>query len=243
MRVLRIYHGGRTSAHRARDRALLHAGVDVSLVVPARWPDAADGALLEDTIPTFELPVTREGDVNRHTYRSRAVLRDLIAIVQPEVLDVHEEPFSAVAHQWLAAAQIDLPIVMYTAQNIAKRFPPPFAQYEHVAYQRTSALYACSAQAASVVRGKGFPGLIEVLPLGYDDSVFGPGVQSLDDDELTLALSGRLVPEKGVTDAVRILARVHAVRPTRLVIIGAGAEEASARELARTLGVSDRIRF
>ena len=86
---------------------------------------------------------------------------------------------------------------MYTAQNVDKRFPPPFAQYEQAAHRRVAALYPCSAQAASVARGKGFAGRLEVLPLGYDDELFTPGTQSLDDEELVLALVGRLVPEKG----------------------------------------------
>jgi len=41
LRVLRIFHAGRNPAHRARDRALLAAGVDVVYVVPRTWPEAA----------------------------------------------------------------------------------------------------------------------------------------------------------------------------------------------------------
>jgi glycosyltransferase involved in cell wall biosynthesis len=56
-----------------------------------------------------------------------------------------------------------------------------------------------------------------------------------------LGLFGRLVPEKGVLDAVRVLARVNAVRPARLVCIGRGPEEASARRAAAAFGVEDRV--
>jgi glycosyltransferase involved in cell wall biosynthesis len=134
-----------------------------------------------------------------------------------------------------------MPVVMYTAQNVDKRFPPPFAQYEQAAHRRAAAMYACSGQAASVARGKGFGGLIEVLPLGYDDAAFTPGSQSLDNDEIVLALIGRLVPEKGVADAVRILALVNEARPARLVIMGSGPEERPARALAAAIGVADRL--
>jgi glycosyltransferase involved in cell wall biosynthesis len=124
-----------------------------------------------------------------------------------------------------------------------KRFPPPFAQYENAAHLRVAGLYPCSAQAASVARGKGFNGVIDVLPLGYDDARFSPGTQSVEDTEIVLALIGRLVPEKGVTDAVRILARLNLVRPTRLLVNGGGPEEAPARALAKTLRVEDRLDF
>lgn len=243
MRILRVYHGGRSVAHRCRERALLEEGVDVSLVVPASWPEPDTEPEISEEFRVIELPVSRPGDVNRHTYRDLRTLRKIIDDVQPELLDIHEEPFSLAGKQWLTAARATLPVVMYTAQNVDKRFPPPFAQHEHSAHRRVSALYPCSTQAASVARGKGFTGLIDVLPLGYDEAVFTPGSQSLDDHDLVLALFGRLVPEKGVTDAVRVLAHVHAARPARLHVVGAGPEEEHARKLAESLGVADRLEF
>jgi len=241
IRVLRVYHSGRDPQHRARERALVAVGVDVTLVVPSGWPDAAAEACLSpETFRVIELPVRRAGDVNRHAHVEDGALRRLIAEIRPDVLDVHEEPFSVVARQWLRAAP-NLPVLMYTGQNVDKRFPPPFSRFEAAAYGRVGAFYACSRQAASVLRGKGFAGTIEVLPLGYDDTMFRLGSQSLDSDEIVLMLAGRLVPEKGVDDAVRTLARVHAIRPARLVVIGSGPEAARARELASSLGVGDRL--
>ncbi len=114
---------------------------------------------------------------------------------------------------------------MYTAQNVDKRYPPPFAGYERPAHRRVAALYPCSRQAASVARGKGFTGLIEVIPLGYDPGVFIPGEQSVDDDELVLALAWPPRAGKGCPGRRRVLARLNAARPARLVIVGSGPEE------------------
>jgi glycosyltransferase involved in cell wall biosynthesis len=244
MRVLRVYHAGRDPQHRCRERALVAAGVDVTLVVPSAWPDPGS----EDTLPSesfriIELPVRRAGDVNRHVYADTEALRRVIDGTKPDVLDIHEEPFSACARQWLRAPARQLPVVMYTAQNIDKRLPPPFFGYERFAYQRVAAFYPCSRQAASVLRGKGFAGEIDAVPLGYDPTVFQVGSQSVAVGEIVLLLSGRLVPEKGADDAVRVLARVHAVRPARLVVSGRGPEEARVRRLAEALGVIDRIEF
>jgi glycosyltransferase involved in cell wall biosynthesis len=130
---------------------------------------------------------------------------------------------------------------MYTAQNVDKRYPPPFDRYERRCHQRVEALYPCTKQAAAVARGKGFDGLLDVIPLGFDPTLFRPGNQSLDDDVVTLLLSGRLVPEKGVLDAVRVLAHVNEIRPARLVLVGQGPEGAEAHRLAAQLGVADRI--
>lgn len=241
MRVLRVYHGGRIASHRQRELALADTGLDLTLVVPRNWLEGSPKLDSEDGIRLVELPVSKPGDVNRHGYKSTQQIPRTIAQVKPDLLDIHEEPFSVAARQWLAAAPPDLPVVMYTAQNVDKRFPPPFDRYERAAHRRVAALYPCSRQAASVARGKGFTGLIDVLPLGYDDALFTPGSQSANDDELVLALAGRLVPEKGIVDAVEILARVNATRPARLVVVGSGPEEATARQRAAKLGVSDRL--
>jgi glycosyltransferase involved in cell wall biosynthesis len=80
-----------------------------------------------------------------------------------------------------------------------------------------------------------------VLPLGYDEKLFFAGEQALDDVELVLGLFGRLVPEKGVLDAVHVLAWLHTQRATRLIVVGGGPEETSARRLASELGVADHF--
>ena len=167
------------------------------LVVPSTWPEG-ESHIAESDVTVVELPVNRAGDVNRHRYEHPAELGRVVRQVDPDVLDIHEEPFSVASSQWLKASPKHLPAVMYTAQNVDKRLPPPFYAYEQRAYKRTSALYPCSRQAASVARGKGFTGIIEVLPLGYDPAVYYPGRQSRN-DEITLGLLGALCQKKVAT--------------------------------------------
>jgi glycosyltransferase involved in cell wall biosynthesis len=236
LKVLRVYHAGGDPAHRARERALLAAGLDVTLVVPQAWPGSDLGF---DDVPSRSLRITRSGDVNRHGYADPAHLRQVLDDVAPDVLDIHEEPVSEAARQWLAAAR-GIPTVMYSAQNLDKRFPPPFAQYERAALSRVSGFYPCSAQAAAVLRGKGYRGRLRVLPLGIDSGLHHAGAQDHTADEVVLGLVGRLVPEKGVNDAVRVLHAVHQVRPARLLVVGDGPAQAAARALSRELQVADR---
>lgn len=241
MRVVRIYHGGRDPAHRKRNEALMSAGVEVILVVPTVWPDSGSEELLRSTpYKIVEVPVRRPGDVNRHSYRDVRRLRQVITTISPDLVDIHEEPVSVAMRQALAAAG-GLPCVGYTAQNVDKRFPPPFAQYEQAALAQLAGLYPCSRQAASVARGKGFSGAIDVLPLGYDESAYFAAAPRPADADFVLGLVGRLVPEKGVLDAVEVLSRVRRARPTRLVIVGTGPEEARARRRAAELGVSEAL--
>ena len=242
MRVLRVYHGGRDPSHRRRDRALVAAGVDLTVVVPQRWSEGgAQDVLTDEPFPMVELPVVRTGDVNRHRYAEPAALTAVLADVQPDLVDLHEEPFAAVTRQWLRVLPRSVPVVGYSAQNIDKRWPPPFAQWELAALRRLTAIYPCSRQAASVLRGKGFTGLLEVLPLGVDGGLLTAGTQRHDDEVWTLLLVGRLVPEKGVRDAVEALARIRRHRPCRLVVAGRGPEGDLLAGVAQQLGVGEYV--
>lgn len=244
MRVLRIYHAGRDPRHRSRERALAAAGIDVTLLVPSIWPDeGGERKLSDESFRVSELAVRRPGDVMRHQYVDARAFAQLIRETRPDVVDIHEEAFSVLSHQALALLPRDVPVVMYAAQNIDKRLPPPFSGYERVAHRRVASYYPCSRQAASRLRGTGFAGLIEVLPLGYEEAMFTAGSQSLDADELVIMIVGRLIPEKGIDDAVRVLAGVNAFRPARLVVSGRGPEEERARNVAAWLGVTDRVEF
>ena len=240
MRVLRVSHAGRDHAFRHRERALVAQGVDMTLVVPRSWSGDHPQPLPEEPFRIIELDVLRPGDPDRYSYVEPAALRQVVRMIRPDVLDLHEEPTSRATRQWLRVAG-DLPVAMFTAQNLDQRFPPLVAQRERVALRRADALYPASRQAASVARGKGFGGIVEVLPLGFDDSIFASGRQSLDDSPIVLGLVGRMVPEKGVLDAVRVLEAVSAVRPARLHLVGSGPQVQQARRLATELGVAEAL--
>lgn len=242
MRVVRIYHAGRDEAHRARERALAVQGVELRLVVPTAWPGPSTG-LERERFDVVQLDVERAGDVNRHRYSDEKALRAAIGDWRPDVVDLHEEPVSVAAGQVLQAAD-GLPVVMYTAQNLDKRWPPPFAGMERRALSRAAAFYPCSRQAASVLRGKGYRGPITVLPLGVDPAAHRAGAQDLAaDPEVVLGLVGRLVPEKGLTDAIDVLAAVRAHRPARLLVVGQGPDEAAGRAHAAQLGVAEAVQW
>lgn len=239
LRVLRVYHSGRDPAHRRREDALAARGVDLTLVVPSAWPDAGSEQMLSPTsYPVVELPVSRPGDVNRHRYESASSIVSAVREFDPDVVDLHEEPFSAVVAQLLRALPVSVPVVSYTAQNVDKRWPPPFAQWERRAFARLAGIYPCSRQAASVVAGKGYRGVVAPLALGIPADVYSAGSQSLSDDVVRIGLVGRLVPEKGGTDAVAVAAAVARVRPCVLVVVGDGPSRDELSSYAASLGVS-----
>jgi glycosyltransferase involved in cell wall biosynthesis len=239
LKVVRVYHAGRDDAHRERDRALVRAGVDVTLVVPQVWP-GAPAELAAESFEIVELPLLRPGNVNRCRLANPDDLIAIVDRVHPDIVDLHEEPFSAITHQILRRLPSTQRVVTYTAQNLDKRFPPPFSSWERQALGRIQGIYPCSNQAASVVVGKGFAGEVAVLPLA-PPSFFTVGDQTPPDDEIRMLLVGRLVGEKGVLDAVRVLSGINEHRRATLTVVGDGPEADAVQTLADQLGVLDAL--
>jgi len=95
----------------------------------------------------------------------------------------------------------------------------------------------------------GFEGEIEVIPNFVDADRYRPGcgpearARLASPDERILFHVSNFRPVKNVPDIVRVFARVAAELPARLVLVGDGPDAAACRELARELGVHDRVRF
>ncbi|MBS1847824.1 MAG: glycosyltransferase, partial [Actinobacteria bacterium] len=94
-----------------------------------------------------------------------------------DVLDIHEEPAALATAEvlvlaWLAGVRPA--VALYSAQNIAKRYPPPFRWFERVALRRAAAVHTCNDEVGPILRAKGFRGRVENLGLGVDVAHFAP---------------------------------------------------------------------
>jgi glycosyltransferase involved in cell wall biosynthesis len=243
MRVLRIYHSAVVDEYRTRDRLLrLRHGHDLEVVAPPAWEEG--GSLVspgaESDVPLHIVGVRgRRDHPNLFWYRSRE-LRQIVRRVAPEIVDLHEEPYSLAAAGALRAIAHEAPaarVCIYTAQNLDRRYPPPFSGLERRALRAASAAYPCSVGAAERLRARGFRGMIHVLPLG----VTVPPPRDRTAAIRRIGFVGRLEPYKGATLALR--AFIAATRGTGHVmeIVGAGTELDALRSLAAK--DADRIVF
>jgi glycosyltransferase involved in cell wall biosynthesis len=136
-----------------------------------------------------------------------------------DVLDIHEEPFALATVEVLALRALRqvvtrqprklAPYALYSAQNLAKRYPPPFRWLERAALRHAAAISVCNAAAGRIVRGKGFRGAVYEIPLGIDPAIFQPGdrpERSADanadadagNSPIRVGYAGRLEEHKGV---------------------------------------------
>ncbi|KYH43066.1 glycosyltransferase [Branchiibius sp. NY16-3462-2] len=248
MRILRLSHSGVVAAWRGRDEALRSSGNSVHLLCARRWNPV--GRVVElSAADRADENLTGVRTWGSHpalfVYDPRALWRAL-GSQRWDVLDVHEEPFALATAELLVLRWLrrcPAPYVIYSAQNIPKRYPIPFRWFERSILRHASGAYPCSRAAGRIMQRKGFPGRPTVIPLGFDPAVFHPGPAARPGglpSAIRIGYVGRLVPLKGIATLLEAL-QPHP--QLRLEICGTGPQEDELRALAAQLGISERVTF
>lgn len=175
-------------------------------------------------------------------------LRQILA--QPwDLVHCWEEPYVLAGGEvaWWTPRQT--PVVFYSAQNIAKRYPPPFCWVEKYCLERCAGWMAGGESVLQTLLGRGYGRKPhQVMPLGVDVDRFYPDKMARRHtlERLGWNLSGapvvgylgRFVPEKGVGLLTRVLDSLSS--PWRALFVGGGPVESQLREWATHYG--DRVR-
>jgi len=241
LRVLRVYHSGVVTSWRARERELARLGVDVTLLSAARWNEGGADVELTSDDPTVVGVRTFGTHPNLFLYDPVGVWRVLRSRTV-DLLDVHEEPVSAAAAElqllaWLAGRRV--PSTLYSAQNIAKRYPVPFRWLERAALRRARGVHTCNDDAGRIVRDKGFRGVVRNLGLGVDVDRFSPGPTGADDPAiLRVGYVGRLEARKGVHVLIDAVADTS---NCSLVLVGDGPDHDAIARHVEARGLASQV--
>ncbi|MFF2833124.1 glycosyltransferase [Cellulosimicrobium cellulans] len=253
MKVLRVSHSAVVDAWRERERELRARGVDVRLLSARAWDEGGTTVRL---VPRPGEPVRDVRTLGSHpalfVYDPLLLWRALGQ--EWDVLDVHEEPFALATAEVLLLRRLRAlvsrrpapPYLLYSAQNLDKRYPWPFRWFEARALRDAAAVSVCNDEAGRIVRAKGARRRVETVPLGVDPAVFAPAPDVVPDvartgqgaARLLVGYAGRLAHHKGVDV---LLAAVASDDRLDLVVAGDGPDRAALEEAARPLG--GRVRF
>jgi glycosyltransferase involved in cell wall biosynthesis len=243
LRVLRISKSGVVSAWRERERLLRAKGADLTLVTARRWEEGGSLVAFTDAGDRFVVPVRTFGrHPNLFVYDPRRLWRTL-GSARWDLIDMHEEPFGLAVAEVLALCRLRslrIPFVVSSAQNIDKRYPPPFRWFERWSLRRAAGAYTCNVEAGEILRRKGLRSSPVLLPLGVDVDRFEPVDHPPPLGSLRVGFVGRLIPHKGVD--VLLGAVAHDDR-MRVEIFGAGPELAALTRSAARLGLTGRVTF
>ncbi|MBM4413366.1 MAG: glycosyltransferase family 4 protein [Chloroflexi bacterium] len=219
-------------------------GVELTVISPSEWREPNANVVRYEPGPTpnyvvEQVPMWFNGRHHIHFYPT---VHRILARIKPDVVHVDEESFNlATFLAMVAAHRVGAKTCFYNYANIERRYPPPFSWFERYAFTHASHAMACSHEAADIIRNHGYPGPISIIPqTGVDETHFVPRPDAhIARTPFTIGYVGRLVPEKGIDDAISALAQL----PThvRMHIVGAGQYESALRQHATTLGVDARI--
>lgn len=252
LRVLWIHHSAVVDEwRRGRVRALAEEGIDVTVVSARRWNEG--GALVELAAARSE-SVVPTATVGTHpylfAYDPRPIRRALRA-ERFDVVDAHEEPASIALAEIIVAvdaARAGTPIVCYSAQNLLKKYPPPFRWLEQRALRRIAAVHSCNEDVEDVLRAKGFAGEVANIGLGVDPARFPPGPSGTVEPRartlgrpLQVGYIGRLEERKGI---FTLLAAVHTLEGVSLGYVGSGPDAQRLQDaiVARDMGDGVTVR-
>jgi glycosyltransferase involved in cell wall biosynthesis len=244
VKALRIYHSGVVGAWRRRDAELRRLGADLTLISSVAWDEGGQVVTLAADDQPFVVGAPTWG---HHpflfVYDPRPIWRALRA-GPVDLLDIHEEPASLAVAEVLLLARLagrGRPAVcLYCAQNIEKRYPPPFRWLERAALRRATAVHTCNEEAGRILRRKGFSGILRNLGLGVDVERFAPEAAAAPalHGALRVGYVGRLEAHKGVGVLLEAVARLPEIE---LTVVGEGPEREALNRQIATLGLADRV--
>lgn len=218
--------------------------LELIAIVPPGWRDER-GLLALERPPArgYQLittPLRFNGNFHLHYYPQ---LPWLLKQLRPELVHIDEEPYNLATFLALRAARsIGARSLFFSWQNLNRRYPLPFNLLERYVLAHSAAAIAGNGAAVNVWRAKGYRGTIEVIPqFGVDPSAFAPSARSQSNGQFVIGYAGRLVEEKGVDVLLHAAAGLDG--DWRVDLIGSGPAQARLSELARSLGVADRVRF
>ena len=238
LRVLRIAHASLTPALRDRERALarVYPDVDLEVLTTERWCEAGVDvrATEDDLFPVIPTPAHFSNHIQLFAYAIRPLINSLRRH-RPHLIDLNHEPYSIACAEVLALRDWllpDVPIVIQSAQNILRHYPPPFNWLQRRALRRIAGAYACSNEAREVLRQKGFQNPISIVPFGVNTEIFHPRrTPKAKDETPTIGFVGRMLPGKGLDILANALPKIRDLR-WKLLLVGEGPEH---REFERGL--------
>lgn len=248
LRVLRIAHASLTPALRGRERGIARRfaeQVDLEVITPPRWFESGVDV---ETVPDDLFPVlTAKTFFSKHmqlfAYDPRPIV-EALRRHRPHIIDMDHEPYSVPCAEVLTLRNKfapQTPIVMQTAQNILKNYPPPFSLLERRALNQVDAAYMCSETVREVLEAKSFNKPMSIVPFGVDLEMFKFEQRTVH-KAFTIGFVGRLLPAKGLLVLADALQKIRS-ESWRLLIVGDGADRVNMERKLAEYGLLERATF
>jgi glycosyltransferase involved in cell wall biosynthesis len=238
-RLAVISHSAVEPSYRAKWRLVARAGWDVLLLLPEWWPEAGRHIRARaGRAGRLRVEVVRGIATGRLARWTPLGLRRKIGAFRPDLVYAEEEPYGMSC--WLAARAaraLGVRFAFFTWENVRRRYGWPQERMIAAVLRSASGAIAGNAEAARILRRRGFRRPVAVIPqYGFDPGKFRPRPRAACRRALgwpaegrIAGYVGRLVPEKGIETLIRA---VHGLPEWRAAIVGSGPHSPALRALA-----------
>jgi glycosyltransferase involved in cell wall biosynthesis len=228
-------------------------GIELIGVTPEKWIENYRTITLNHkaTFPIYPLKVVWPGYENRSFYLKG--FGNTIRKLQADVVIVFEEPFSLFALQsviWVKLFSPESKIIFHTWDNLSKgkdySYRPRvlYKMIERFSMRHSAGLIAANQEAADyfsqlyeTVVKKIYFGIDLVSYRGY----YAKNSITEADKTIFIGYIGRIVRSKGVETLVRAMNLIE--NTIHLLIVGNGPDLNAIKELVKSIGLTDRVRF
>ena len=254
MKILSISHSCVVSEYQKRMAEVAkYYDVELTLLVPKHWFQFNKNVnLKKDRDSHYRIlavqPITwgcRKKNLRNVTHIYPGI-RGILRRLEPDIIELWEEPFSAVtAHTTFWAKRIipKTKLIFFSAHNVRKNYPFPFSTFEKYTYKNADYAFLMSNEVASVLRSKGYNKGFRVLPLGVNPDIFcKKNVSSLKKQlklrEFVIGFIGKIDRQKGILDLIEAVSQIR--ENFQLLIIGNGNLRKEAEHRVKLLGLRER---
>ncbi|WP_060788945.1 glycosyltransferase [Geobacillus zalihae] len=265
MRLLIVWHAGGVKSYWKRFKDLSNHFKEVRVLIPEKWNE---GGREVNSITTF---LSDNCSINvgktffafhdaTHIYVNN--LYKLLKSYKPDIIHIHEEPWSMCTFQVILLNRIlniNAKIIIDSAAISTRKLPFPFSWIEKFTYNNADLFFARNKEVKQILVQRGCRSPIYLLPNGLDTDKFKKLTSNeikhkkskinIEDSNLIIGYVGRMVREKGIYDFIEAGETLinEGYNQLRFLMIGSGPEynsvtsEISRRKLEKYFIIKERI--